>query len=101
MQIKTINKLIGYGILVFTIGFFFGLLWFQHLQLLMPIGSLSTFVGIVYFFKDTNLHEQFRRPHNEDVLTYFWNVIVLKFWTLVFVLWMISMDLTLMFQGLI
>jgi hypothetical protein len=101
MQIKTINKVIGYGILVFSIGFFSGLNWIKYLQLLMPIGSLMTFVGVFYFFKDTNLNDQFRKADNEDVLTYFWNVIVLKFWTFVFVLWMISMDLILIFNGLI
>jgi hypothetical protein len=101
MQIKTINKLIGYGILVFSIGFFLGLNWLKYLQLLMPIGSLMTFVGVFYFFKDTNLNDQFKKADNEDVLTYFWNVIVLKFWTFVFVLWMISMDLILIFKGMI
>jgi hypothetical protein len=101
MQIKTINRFIGYGILVFSIGFFLGLNWLKYLQLLMPIASLVTFIGVFYFFKDTNLNEQFRKPDNEDVLTYFWNVIVPKFWTVIFVLWMISMDLTMIFTGLI
>jgi hypothetical protein len=101
MQIKTINRFIGYGILVFSIGFILGLNWLKYLQLLMPIASLVTFIGVFYFFKDTNLNEQFRKPDNEDVLTYFWNVIVLKFWTVIFVLWMISMDLTMIFTGLI
>lgn len=101
MQIKIINRFIGYGILVFSIGFFVGLNWLKYLQLLMPIGSLMTFLGVFCFFKDTNLSEQFRKAPHEDVLTYFWNVIVLKLWTFIFVLWMITMDLIMIFNGLI
>ena len=101
MQIKTINSLIGYGILVFLIGFFLGLILIKYLQLLMPVGSLMTFTGVFYFFKTTNLNDQFRKTDDEDLLTYFWNVIVLKLWTFIFLLWMISMDLTLVFTGLI
>jgi hypothetical protein len=101
MKIKTINRLIGYGILVFSIGFSLGLTWLKYMQLLMPFGSLMTLVGVFYFFRDTNLNEQFRKAKSEDVMTYFWNVIVLKLWTFVFVLWMISMDLTMIFNGFI
>lgn len=101
MQINTINRLIGYGILVFSIGFFLGLNWIKYLQLLMPIGSLMTFTGVFYFLKTTNLNDQFRKTDNEDVLTYFWDVIVLKLWTFIFVVWMISMNLTLISTGLI
>lgn len=67
----------------------------------MPIGSLMTFAGVFFFFKDTNLNEQFREPDHEDVLTYFWNVIVLKLWTFIFVLWMIVMNLMLLAKGLL
>lgn len=100
MEIKTINRLIGYGILVFVTGFFFGLFWIKYLQLLMPVGSLMTFIGVFFFFKDTKLSDQFTKNPKDDVLTYFWDVIVLKFWTFIFVLWMISMDLVMMFRGL-
>ncbi len=101
MKIRTINRLIGYGILVFLVGFFFGLHWLRYLQLLMPIGSLMTFIGVFFFLKDTNWTDQFKKDPREDVLTYFWNVIVLKLWTFIFVLWMISMDLLLIFNGLV
>lgn len=100
MGIKLINKLIGYGILLFTIGFFLGLHWIKYFQLLMPVGSLMTFTGIFFFFKDINLTDQFKKDANEDVLTYFWNVIVLKLWTLIFALWMIAMNIILVLKGL-
>jgi hypothetical protein len=101
MKISTINRLIGYGILVFSIGFFLGVHWIKYLQLLMPLGSLMTFLGVIYFFKETNLEDQFKKHPREDMLTYFWNVIVLKLWTSIFVLWMITMDLTLITNGLL
>jgi hypothetical protein len=71
MAIKKINRLIGYGILVFSVGFFVGLHWIKYLQFLMPIGSLMTFVGVFYFFKVTDLSKQFRKDPGEDVLTFF------------------------------
>lgn len=101
MKKQTINKLIGYGILVFSLGFFLGLHWIKLLQLLMPLGSLMTFVGIFYFFKETNLGAEFTMHPKDDILTFFWNVIVLKLWTFVFVIWMIVMDITLITNGLI
>jgi hypothetical protein len=100
MTIKLINKLTGYGILLFSIGFFFGVHWIKYLQLLMPLGFLMTFAGVFFFFKDTDLREQFSKDSNEDVLTYFWNVLVLKLWTFIFVLWMLVMNITLMTEGL-
>lgn len=38
---------------------------------------------------------------NDDILTYFWNVIVLKRWTYIFLVWLISMNLTLILKGLL
>jgi hypothetical protein len=67
---------------------------------LMPVGSLMTFAGVFFFFKDTNLTEQLRKDPNEAVMTYFWNVLVLKLWTFIFVLWMIVMNITLASEGL-
>jgi len=99
MEIKKINRLIGYGILVFLVGFL-GLHLIEYVQLLMPVGSLLTFIGVFFFFKDTKLSDQFRKEPGEDALTYFWNVIVLKLWTFIIVVWMISMNLTLIFGGL-
>jgi hypothetical protein len=72
----------------------------KYLQLLIPIGSALTFTGVFYFFKDTNLAEQFRKDDNEDILTFFWNVVVLKLWTGIFIVWMIVMNMLLLFQGL-
>src|SRR5690606_7540630 len=77
----TINRLIGYGILVFLIGFVAGVNWIKYLQLLIPVGSLMTFFGVFYFLKQTNLQEEFRMNPKDDVLTYFWDVLVLKLWT--------------------
>lgn len=101
MKKQTINKLIGFGILIFSIGFFLGLHWIKLLQLLMPLGSFMTFVGVFYFFKETNLTAEFTKDPKDDILTFFWNVIVLKFWTFVFVFWMIAMNITLVINGLI
>lgn len=99
--IKSINRLTGYGILLFLLGFLIGSNWIKYLQLLMPIGSLLTFLGIFLFFKKTNLREQFKREPKEDILTYFWNVIALKLWTFIFALWMILMNKVLISDGFI
>lgn len=95
----TINRLIGYGILVFLIGFFLGVNWIKSVQLLIPIGSLMTFFGAFYFLKQTNLQEEFRMNPKDDVLTYFWDVLVLKLWTCMFLIWMIVMNLMLIKGG--
>lgn len=101
MTPQTTNRLIGYGILVFSIGFFIGVHWIKYVQLLMPLGSISTFIGVFYFLKNTNLTTEFTMNPKDDILTYFWNVIVLKLWTLTFVFWMVVMDLTLISRGLL
>jgi hypothetical protein len=99
MRIQTINSFIGYGILIFVTGFVTGMLWLRYLQLLMPLGSVITFTGVFLFFTKTNLTEQFRKDPRDHVLTYFWNVLVLKLWTFNFVVWMIAMNLLLLFRG--
>jgi hypothetical protein len=101
MTKRIINRLIGYGILVFVVGFFAGQFWTFYLQWLIPIGTIMTFTGVFFFFKTTNLTEEFTKDKNEDVLTYFWNVIVLKLWTFIFMLWMIPMNIALLTQGTI
>jgi hypothetical protein len=101
MKISIINRLIGYGILVFSVGFFIGLHWIRYFQLLMPMGFLMTFIGVFYFFRSVNLTKQFEKDEREDVLTYFWNVIVLKLWTFIFLIWMVIMDMTLISKGLL
>ncbi|HEY0656048.1 MAG TPA: hypothetical protein VGD65_23095 [Chryseosolibacter sp.] len=99
MRNSTINKLIGYGILIFALGFFLGIFLMKYLQMLMPVGSLITFIGVFYFFRKTDLNEQFRKDPTDDFLTYFWDVIVLKLWTAIFVIWMLVMDLVLLTKG--
>ena len=96
---STINRLIGYGILVFLIGFFLGVNWIKSLQLLIPIGSLMTVFGVFYFLKQTNLQGEFREDPKDDVLTYFWDVLVLKLWTCMFLIWMIVMNWMLITRG--
>lgn len=98
MTRKTINRLIGYGILVFTIGFFTGQFLTIYLLWLIPIGTLMTFSGVFFFFKTTNLKNEFSKNKNDDFLTYFWNVLALKIWTLIFMLWMVPMNITLLTQ---
>jgi hypothetical protein len=61
MTKKRINRLIGYGILVFVVGLFAGQFWMLHLQLLIPIGTLMTFTGVFFFFKSTNMTDEFRK----------------------------------------
>ena len=95
----TINRLIGYGILLFLIGFFLGVNWIKSVQLLIPIGSLMTFFGVFYFLKQTNLQEEFRMNPKDDVLTYFWDVLVLKLWTCMFLIWMVVMNWMLISRG--
>lgn len=99
MTRKTINKLIGFGILLFVIGVFVGRIWIHDLQWLIPIGTLMTITGVFFFFKTTNLNDEFTKDKNEDILTYFWNVIVLKFWTFIFMLWMIPMNIIFLLPG--
>jgi len=100
MTIKLINRLIGFGIVVFLMGVFLGFNWIKHLQLLIPVGSLMTFCGVFFFFKYTNLTEQFHKDPDEDALTYFWDVVILKLWTFGFILWMIVMNVSLLSDGL-
>lgn len=101
MTRKSITKLIGFGILLFVIGFFLGLFWIRYLQWLIPVGSVMTFAGVFLFFKVTNVIEEFAKDKSEDVLTYFWNTIVLKLWTLIFMLWMIPTNIILLVNGAI
>jgi mannose/fructose/N-acetylgalactosamine-specific phosphotransferase system component IIC len=101
MTKRKINRLIGYGILVFIFGFFAGQFLFTYLQFLIPIGTLVTFTGVFFYFKTTNLINEFTKYRNEDILTYFWNVIVLKLWTFIFVLWMITVNIILLSQSVI
>ena len=101
MKKNVINRLIGYGILIFLLGFIIGFFWVKYFQFLIPIGTLMTFVGVFYFFKETDLKVEFTKNKNDDILTYFWNVIVLKLWTLIFILWMTTLNLTLLLTGLI
>src|SRR5690606_18413862 len=43
MSKKSLNRLIGFGILIFLIGFAVGLSWIDYLRWLMPVGSIMTF----------------------------------------------------------
>ena len=99
MKVKTINRFIGYGILIFLIGFFLGLYWIKYLQIAILIGSGLTFVGIFFFFNSLKLTDQFRKDPSDDFLTYFWNVIVLRFWTFIIAIWMILMSVILITHG--
>lgn len=95
----TVNRLIGYGILIFLIGFFVGVNWVKYGQLLIPLGSLMTFVGVFFFLRQTDMREEFRMDRRDDVLTYFWNVLVLKLWTLMFLIWMMVVNWALIIGG--
>jgi hypothetical protein len=94
-----INRLVGYGILVFVIGFFAGQFLIGYLQWLIPIGTIMTFTGAFFFFKTTSLNAEFTKDKDDDILTYFWDVIVLKLWTFIFMLWMIPMNIILFTRG--
>ncbi len=78
MTRPTINRLIGYGILVYIAGSA-GFIWSRLFDWLALIGIVMTFTGIIFYFKTTKREEMFP-PAKEGVLTYFWNVIVLKLW---------------------
>jgi hypothetical protein len=66
-----INSLIGYGILVFVAGMVAGKYWTGYLLWLIPAWTVMTYIGAFFFFKTTNLIEEFRKDKNDDVLTYF------------------------------
>lgn len=89
MTRKNINRLIGYGILTFMAGIILGLSVSKYFQFFIILGSLSSFLGTYYFFKTVNLREEFRKNPKDDILTYFWNAIVFKFWTFTFLIMMI------------
>ena len=94
-----INKLIGFGILIFLIGFILGSFWIEYFQWLIPVGTIMTFLGVFYFFKRTDLVGEFTKNKHGDILTYFWNVLVLKIWTFIFIVWMIFTNLILFSHG--
>ncbi len=98
MKKRRVNRLIAIGILIFVLGFFTGQFINALLLWLIPIGSTMTFIGVFLYFKTTNLSDEFNFKQNDDVLTYFWNVIVLKLWTLIFMLWMIPVNFTFLTQ---
>jgi hypothetical protein len=99
MDRKRINYLIGYGILVFLLGFFAGTFWLNHFQWLILIGAGMTFTGIFFFFKKTDLWAEFAFNDGDDFLTYFWDTLALKIWTAIFALWMIVMVFNLLSTG--
>lgn len=96
---RRITQLVFYGILVFLVGFFFGKYWLEYFQWLIPFGSLMTFLGIYLFFAKTDLKGEFQFGSSDDVLTYFWNVLFLKFQTFIFAIWMIIMMVELLSKG--
>jgi len=102
MPRSRINYLIGYGILIFLIGFFAGVHWLKYFQWLIFPGAIMTFFGIYFFFKYTDLAEKFapgKIDDLDDALTYFWNVVVLKLWTFIIAVWMIVMVIHLLTAG--
>jgi hypothetical protein len=99
MKKGRVNRLIGIGILIFVLGFFAGQFINAFLLWLIPIGSIMTFIGVFLYFKTTNLRDEFSFKQNDDLLTYFWNVIILKLWTFIFMLWMIPVNFTFLTQG--
>lgn len=99
MEKRSSNRLIGYGILVFLSGFFAGTYWIKHFQWLILVGACMTFVGIYLFLKKTNLWAEFAFNDDDGFLTYFWNVLALKAWTAIFVLWMMVMVFQLLTNG--
>ena len=94
-----ITKLIGYGILIFVLGFILGLLVHPAFQLLLPLGSVATYTGVFLYFRQKNVFIALRREQSEDVIFYFFNKIILKLWVLVFMAGMLAMNLMLIDQG--
>ena len=92
--------LIGYGILIFVIGYIVGYAWVKPLQYLILLGTMMTYTGTIFFFKETDLKQEFKVEKGEDAMTYFWNKIVLKFWTFIFLVWMFCASMILLFVGI-
>ena len=99
MQRRTINRLIGYGILIFLFAFFMGTYGWKYLQWLILVGAGLTFLGIYFFFKTTDLSIEFAFKAGDDFLTYFWKVLALKIWTFILSLWMMVMIFELLTKG--
>lgn len=74
-------------------------LYFVFSNYVVCCGTVKRFGHPPLLMHNTDLTEQFKKNSNEDVMTYFWNVLVLKLWTFIFVLWMIVMNLTLVSGG--
>ena len=84
----TFRRYIGFGILIFFLGGF-GAYWLNSLVVLKLLGFLSTTYGIIKWFKATTLSEEFQKEEGEDLLTYFWNKILLQLWTFILYSWML------------
>lgn len=100
MKRVNINRLIGYGVLTFAVGYIVGYAWVKPLQYLILVGTLMTYSGIISFFKETDLNQEFKAEKGEDAMTYFWNRIVLKVWTFIFMVWMLFASTILLFAGI-
>lgn len=98
MKKQTINRLVGVGIILFLVGFFLGEYWMEGFHLLIPLGTVCTLTGIFYFFKTTDWVVEFTKDPQDDLITYFWNVLALKIWTFLLTLWMLVMCIELILR---
>lgn len=92
-QRRKINRLIGYGILIFFIALV-TFYWFPFMKYFIPIGTILTYYGSFLFLKNTNLREEFKFENGMGFLTYFWDKLALKIWTIIFLLSMLGVNLS-------
>lgn len=86
------------GFLIFLIGFiseFFDLGMFRFLEL---IGTWISTYAIIKWLGNSKLKDKFHRENGEDVLTYFWNKIVIRLWGSMFFLFMFFSTLAYLLQ---
>jgi hypothetical protein len=97
MKKNKVYILVCGGILIFVAGlivrYLYDFVW------LIPFGTLLTFFGIFEFFRTTDFKTEFYFDERDDFLTYFWNVIALKGWTLIFSVWMLGENYSMFIAG--
>ena len=88
-------KLLFYvGFSIFLLGHFSELVSLEFLEFLQIVGSLIALGSIVLWFMTPNFSEKFKREKGEDALTYFWNKIVIRLWSGMFLMFMWGSTLT-------
>lgn len=97
MKKNTFYILVSMGILLFFAGLIIRSVY--QFVWLIPLATALTLTGIVQFFRVTDFRTEFIFDVRDDIMTYFWNVIVLKLWSFIFIVWMLAENFSMFIQG--